>query len=59
MSELELEICREWEFIFKGIFAKAFVSETGLNFHDVNQEVVDGRHLSLNDLVDRYRRYSS
>ncbi len=51
IDELEIEISKEWTHKFEGIFAKIFVSGDRKEIIYLNKEIVDGKHLSLEDIL--------
>ncbi|MBS3087678.1 hypothetical protein J4226_03715 [Candidatus Pacearchaeota archaeon] len=54
-SELELELDKEWSYNFKGIFAKAMEYSGTLMFFELNKKIVDGKHLTIENLIIKYK----
>lgn len=57
IDELEAELLQIWDFEFKDVFAKAISinNKKNLEFRYINKEVVDEKHLSIDDLVDFFK----
>lgn len=57
IDELEAELLQKWDFYFSDVFAKAVNIKNGkdLDFSYINKEVVDGKHLGLDDLIGFFK----
>ena len=55
LSELELSLDKGGTFDFRGIFARAVFQKNFLDFFYINDDVVDGHHLGVRNLVRLWR----